>query len=107
MNTKEYLGQAHDLAQLASQWENYLNYSLDTGITLRDIVSDKNNAGGGIAAVSNFGSDDSWAGNYMATANSFAFGRLAWNPALKAKQVLKEWVQVTWGLDQTVVQTVS
>ncbi len=52
-----------------------------------------------MAAVSNMGSDLNWAGNDLAMANAYSFGRLAWNPSVAAADVLAEWVTMTWGMD--------
>ena len=34
----------------------------------------------GVAAVSDFGKDPKWSGHEMSTANTYGFGRLAWDP---------------------------
>ena len=39
----------------------------------------------GIAGVANTGSDRNWSGHHFAPANWYAFGRLAWNPALTVR----------------------
>ena len=107
-STQEYLGQGRALAQLATQWEYYLGFPLASpyGGALRDVVAGA--GGAGMAAVSNFGADADWAGGGagMAMANAYAFGRLAWDPALAAAAVLGEWVPMTWGLDGAVREEV-
>ena len=47
-------------------------------------------AGGGLVAVSNVGDDPFWTGHPFAQANLYAFGRLAWNPALSRIDAVKE-----------------
>ena len=111
--TQEYLGQAKALALLAPQWEYYLGFPLGfdaktgAGGALRDVVTDVA-TGAGMAAVSNFGSDPSWAG-ITPMANAYAFGRMAWDPhALPAAAVLHEWVAQTWGgADATVLHEIA
>ena len=68
--------------------------------TLRDAVT-TGPLGAGVAGVSNFGDSASWAG-VLSMANAYAFGRLAWAPALPAAQVLDEWVASTFGTDPVV-----
>lgn len=53
-------------------------------------------ATGGLAAVSNAGDDEFWTGHPLAQANLYAFGRLAWDPRLDARTVLREWIASTF-----------
>ena len=71
--TQEYLGQGHALAQLAPQWQYYLNFPLDApqGANLREVITADVNSRGGFAAVSLFGDDADWAGNEMSMANAY------------------------------------
>ena len=50
----------------------------------------------GIAGVANTGSDANWTGHDFAQANWYAFGRLAWDPALDAEAIADEWIRMTW-----------
>jgi alpha-glucuronidase len=43
----------------------------------------------------------------LAMANLYGFGRLAWNPDLKAAAIIDEWTRLTFGNDPVVVQTIS
>jgi len=52
-----------------------------------------------IAGVANTGSDRNWTGNHFDQANWYAFGRLAWNPALAPSSIAEEWTRMTWGND--------
>jgi alpha-glucuronidase len=62
---------------------------------------------GGYVGVSNLGMDDSWYGNHMSQANLYAFGRLAWDPDLSARQIAEEWTRLTFGSDPAVVRTIA
>jgi alpha-glucuronidase len=113
--TQEYLGQAKHLAHLPAQWDYYLSW--DTGFLDKDGKSQtlgqyvSGTATGqsftGMAAVSNLGRDANWAGHEMSAANTYGFGRLAWNPALHARSVTEEWVRATWGVDSQAVAAIS
>jgi alpha-glucuronidase len=60
-----------------------------------------------MAGVANIGDDANWCGHHFAQANWYAFGRLAWNPALTSKEIAEEWVAQTLGLnpDTSLVTT--
>ena len=45
-----------------------------------------------IAGVANIGVDTNWCGHHFAQANWYAFGRLAWNHQLIAKEIADEWI---------------
>ena len=47
-----------------------------------------------------------WCGYVMAQANWYAFGRLAWNPNLSAREIAKEWVMQTITKDEQTVNTI-
>jgi alpha-glucuronidase len=53
---------------------------------------------GGFVGVANVGLDANRMGNPMALANLYAFGRLAWNPNLSAKEIIGEWTRLTFGM---------
>jgi alpha-glucuronidase len=107
--TQEYTGQQRHACYLAPWWNANLGFRPwgdgegdgggdDGGPAVRDLV-----ARGGMAAVSNVGDDRFWTGHPLAQANLYAFGRLAWDPALDPAAVLDEWVGLTFaGPDGTV-----
>src|SRR5437763_7114829 len=100
--TKEYLGFATHLAYLGTLWEEVLKADTcsprcgtPVGHTLR-----------GMAGVANVGTDRNWSGSHFNQANWYAFGRLAWNPDLKARAIAEEWTRMTWGNDPEVVEPI-
>ncbi|MDR1541686.1 MAG: alpha-glucuronidase [Clostridiales bacterium] len=97
--TQEYTGHQIDLYSLASQWEEVFAFPSGSGRALSDLMGDEIAS---IAGVANVGLDDNWTGHTLAQANLYAFGRLAWNPRLSAKDVTEEWVKLTFGLDKKV-----
>jgi alpha-glucuronidase len=59
-----------------------------------------------MAGVANIGNDRDWTGGTFNQANWYAFGRLAWDPALDADAIAREWAQQTFGTDPRVVTPV-
>lgn len=104
--TQEYTGQQRHACYLGPWWSENLAFRPwgDDGARVADVVAGRGpGPGGGIAAVSNVGDDRFWTGHPLAQANLYAFGRLAWDPALDAADVLDEWVSLTFpGDDGTV-----
>ena len=39
--------------------------------------------------------------------NLYAYGRLAWDPASDAESILQDWIRLTFGLDTTVIDTIT
>ena len=109
--TKEYLGFATHLAYLGTLYEEVLRadtYASGAGSTVARVV-DGSLGGRGITAmagVANTGRDRNWSGSQFDQANWYAFGRLAWNPQLSARDIAVDWARMTFGTDQSVVDTI-
>jgi alpha-glucuronidase len=91
--TKEYLGFATHLAYLGPMWEEVLDsdtYRPRQGSTVARTLT-------GIAGVANVGTDRTWSGSHFDQANWYAFGRLAWDPSLSARDIAEEWTRMTFG----------
>src|SRR5206468_633998 len=100
--TREYLGQSTGVVYLGPMWSEVLR--ADTcAPRCGTPVSSTTTA---IAGVSNVGSDRNWTGSDFDQANWYAFGRLAWNPRLSARQIANEWARMTWGNDPKLVQPI-
>jgi alpha-glucuronidase len=100
--TKEYLGFATHLAYLGPMWQETLaadTFAHGPGSTIRTMIA-------GMAGVANIGSDRNWSGSQFDQANWYAFGRLAWNPALDSKSIAQEWVRMTFSNDAAFVTPV-
>jgi len=109
--TKEYLGQNTALAYLGTMWEETLSadtYAAGAGSTVRKVIdgSLQGSALTGIAGVANVGADRDWSGSSFAQSNWYAFGRLAWDPALSAQAIAEEWVRMTFSNDPAFVEPV-
>lgn len=81
--TQEYLGQSWHLVYLAPMWKEFFTF-----VKPEKLV--------GIAGVANIGLDTNWCGHHFSQANWYAFGRLAWNPALSSRQIAEEWQKQTF-----------
>ena len=100
--TKEYLGFATHLVYLAPLFQETLRFdtfALGVGSPVAKLLS-------GMAGVSNVGADRNWTGSHFDQANWYAFGRLAWDPALDARDLAEEWVRMTFTNDSLFVTPV-
>ncbi|MCL2355839.1 MAG: alpha-glucuronidase [Defluviitaleaceae bacterium] len=92
--SQEYTGQQKDMYAWAVQWEEILDTPFNESRLTRDLIGREVEA---IVAVANTGDDVNWCGHLLAQANLYAFGRMAWAPAITAKTVTEEWVALTFG----------
>lgn len=95
--TQEYTGQQIDIFNLAVQWQEVFDAPMGGGRQLRQLMGKEIDT---VAGVANVGLDENWTGHTLAQANLYAFGRLAWNPALTAEEITAEWVAQSFGRDQ-------
>ncbi|KAI1413375.1 glycoside hydrolase family 67 protein [Hypoxylon sp. FL1857] len=112
--TQEYLGQQCHLVYLPPLWKTVLDFDLrvdgEKSVIGTDILSGKrfNKTGlTGYAAVVNVGQNATWLGTHLAMSNLYAYGRLAWDPTLSEVAVLEDWTRLTFGLDDTVRETIT
>lgn len=99
--TKEYLGQGTHLVGLANMYEEILQtdtYVKGEGSTVAKVIDGTLHGQQltGIAGVANIGTAFNWTSNLFGQADWFAFGRLAWNPYTKAKDIFTDWSSLTW-----------
>ena len=94
--TQEYTGQQIDLYALAAQWEEVFSAPVSDKKTMRDLLGKEVKA---IVAVANTGLDENWTGHTLAQANLYSFGRMACDPSLTAREVLSEWIELTFGIN--------
>ena len=100
--TKEYLGFATHLAYLGTMWEEVL----DADTCIPNCGNPVAGTIDGMAGVSNVGTDRSWSGSHFDQANWYAFGRLAWDQQLSAREIAEEWTRMTWGNAPAVVEPI-
>ncbi len=108
---QEYTGQQIDVCYLIPLFKEVLDfktYCKEEKDTVADVISGRTygNCNAGIAAVINTGDDENWTGNYLAAANFYGFGRLAFSTGLSAEEIAKEWVAMTISTNKEVVDTV-
>jgi alpha-glucuronidase len=110
--TQEYLGASVYVAYLAPLIKECLDsdtYRPGTGSTVARVIdgSLSHPAVTAIAGVANTGADRNWTGHPLASANWYAFGRLAWDPALGSDAIAGEWTRQAFSNDPRVVATIS
>jgi alpha-glucuronidase len=109
--TQEYTGQQRHLVYLAPMWKGVLDFDMRAGsrsTPVKEILEGKsfNQPLGGMVGVAGIGRDH-WLASPLALANLYAFGRLAWDPDLKPREIADEWTRQTIGSDPQVVATVD
>ena len=110
--TQEYLGHSKDTCFLVPQWKEYFDFDTHaqgTGSTIDKIANGSlyGRQNSGIVAVANIGNDANWTGHKLAQANLFGYGRLIWNPSLTADEIATEWIKLTFGDDNKVLDVVK
>ena len=117
---QEYTGQQIDVCYLIPMFKEILGFKTyalsgreketgESSDTVADIISGKtfNSRFSGIAAVTNTGNDFNWTGNYLAGANLFGFGRLAFDTGLDSAKIAEEFIRMTISEDSSVVDTIK
>ena len=115
---QEYTGQQIDVCYLIPMFKEILGFKTyaksgkDIGNgddTVADIISGKtfDSRFSGIAAVTNTGNDFNWTGDYLAGANLFGFGRLAFDTGLESDEIAEEFIRMTISNEDSVVDTIK
>ncbi|MFC7068684.1 alpha-glucuronidase family glycosyl hydrolase [Halobaculum lipolyticum] len=113
--TGEYTGQHVHACYHVPMWKEVLEFDTDPegvgggegdgdGTRVKDLLR---GPGSGIAGVGAPGEDPSWTGHYLAQANLYGFGRLAWDPDLSTEAITDEWTGQTFGTGPTVAEPVT
>ncbi|MFI9154105.1 alpha-glucuronidase [Streptomyces sp. NPDC053367] len=89
--TQEYTGQQRHVCWLGPMWSEVLRFPVRQGVSVGELCR------GGLVAVSNVGDDPYWTGHPLAQANLYTFGRLAWRPDADPREILDEWIRLTFG----------
>ena len=108
---QEYTGHQIDVCYLIPMFKEILGFKTYCGgskDSVADIISGETFGSrySGIAAVTNTGNDFNWTGNYLAGANLYGFGRLAFENGLSAEQIAEEFVRMSISGDKEVVDTI-
>lgn len=102
--TKEYLGQTTHLVYLPVLFKEILDWDTmakGKGSTVAKVIdgSLEGHDQSAMVGVSNIGDDRNWTGAQFSQADWYGFGRLAWDPALSAEQIAREWLGMTFTND--------
>jgi alpha-glucuronidase len=108
--TKEYLGFATHLVYLGTLFEEALRFDTRAGESATTVgqvlAGSQRGRVGGIAGVANIGASRNWSGSHFDQANWYAFGRMAWDTQLGAREVAREWAAQTFSPDPRVVEPI-
>jgi len=110
--TQEYTGHSKDVCFLVPQWKEILafdTFAKGEGSTIAKVADGSlyNRPFGGIVAVGNIGNDANWTGHKLAQANLYGYGRLIWNPELSSEEIASEWIKLTFGVKDKVVDAIK
>lgn len=104
---QEYTGQQIDLCYLLPMWQDILNFPGEH-LARHDVKTRIMQPRAGIAAVANTGNDYNWCGHYLAAANFYGYGELAWDPSVDAKLVAEEFLRLSFAIKEgPLAQTVN
>ncbi|KAF2163139.1 glycoside hydrolase family 67 protein [Zasmidium cellare ATCC 36951] len=110
--TQEYLGQQCHVIYLPPLWKTITNFDLrvDNSTSLvRNIMTGQHfdRPLGGSAGVVNVGQNTTWLGSHLAMSNLYAYGRLAWDWTADPTEILQDWIRLTFGHNQQVIDTIT
>ncbi|MCL4121020.1 UNVERIFIED_CONTAM: hypothetical protein GTU68_048670 [Idotea baltica] len=110
--TQEYLGQGTHLVFLGNYWKEVLDsdtYTKGKGSSVASIVegAQSDQILSGFAGVANIGTDRNWTGHPFGQSNWYAFGRLSWNHSFSANEIAREWVQMTFTTNDSIVTSIT
>ncbi len=108
---QEYTGQQRHVCYLMPMFREVLDFKTYCGAetdTVADLVSGRThgNCNCGMVAVTNTGDDENWTGHDLAAANLYGFGRLAFDTSLSAQEIAEDWIRLTFGSDERVLENV-
>ncbi|WP_160693164.1 alpha-glucuronidase family glycosyl hydrolase [Clostridium sp. C2-6-12] len=101
--TQEYTGQQKHVCYLIPMWKEILNTQTYANGNSESKVAKRVS---GIDAIVNVGNDENWTGHFLAQVNLYGYGRLAWNSEITSEEVAEEWINLTFGNNQTVMKNV-
>lgn len=109
--TQEYLGSSLHLAYLGPMWEEVLQqdtYLKGPGSTIATVTDGTMHGHelSAICGVANTGTDRNWTGHLMAQSNWYAFGRMAWDTSLTAREIAEEWTHLTFDASEEGTETI-
>lgn len=109
---QEYLGQQCHLVYLPPLWKTVTDFDLrinNSSSVVHNIMTGKVTSRplGGSAAVVNVGQNTTWLGSHLAMSNLYAYGRMAWDWTLEPEAILQDWIRLTLGHNEQVLNTLT
>lgn len=109
--TQEYFGFATNLTYKGPLFTEVLDadtHARGEGSTVAKVIDGTlfDHQLSGMAGVINPGTARNWTGHPFVQSSWYAYGRLAWDHTLTAGEIAEEWVRMTFGNDERVVQPV-
>lgn len=101
--TQEYTGQQKHVCFLVPWWKKILSTPTYANSSTNNVEQRIN----GIAAIVNVGNDENWTGHFLAQANLYGYGRIAWDSNISSEQITEEWIKLTFGNDPLAMKNVS
>ncbi len=108
--TQEYTGQQKHICFLIPWWKEILSsQTFAKGNKEESKLGESSVAKRihGIAAIVNVGNDENWTGHFLAQANLYGYGRLAWNSEITSEEIVEEWIILTFGDNPLVMKNVK
>jgi len=105
--TQEYTGQQKHVCFLIPWWKEVLRYPTYAKGDREEINKSGSRVAkriNGIAAIVNVGSDENWTGHFLAQANLYGYGKLAWNSDITSEEIVEEWINLTFGDNEIVMK---
>ncbi|WP_017209434.1 alpha-glucuronidase family glycosyl hydrolase [Clostridium beijerinckii] len=102
--TQEYTGQQKHVCYLIPMWKEVLNAQTYANGNIGSNVAKRIS---GINAIVNVGNDENWTGHFLAQANLYGYGRLAWNSDITSEEIAEEWITLTLGDSPLVMKKVK
>jgi alpha-glucuronidase len=99
--TQEFTGQDKHLCWLVPKWKQTLDWDINgaslwngaAGTITHQLLKGAGSKTGGVWGISNLSDAANWTGHFLAQANYYGYGRLAWDPTLSAEQIADEWIR--------------
>ena len=112
---QEYTGQQRHVCFLIPWFKEVLSFDIHakgakcSDTTVLGVVTGKTHQRplSGICAVTNTGNDYYWTGHDHAAANLYGLGRLCFDPSLTSEDIAGEWIKLTYGDNEKVIENVT
>ena len=109
--SQEYFGFANHLAYKGPVYTEVLNadtHAKGEGSTVGRVIDGSvfDYSLTGMAGVINPGTDRNWTGHPFVQSSWYAFGRLAWDHTIPAEAIAEEWIRMTFGNDERLIEPI-